>query len=138
MTRVPLAFCFLCSFPFVFFHYLASLSLVISLARLFPLLHYFGERVAATEPRQEMEKIVCRHSLDRLNTSMIKQKKNQLIVHHIMSNHFFPFVIFHCLASLSLVISFGRLFPLLHYLGELVAATEPDLRGGTADRKRKK
>ena len=49
----------------------------------------------------------------------------------------FPFVIFHCLASLSLVISFGRLFPVLHYLGEWVAATEPDLRGRTADRKRK-
>ena len=47
VTRVPLAFCFLCSFPFVFFHCLASLSFVISLVRLFPLLHYFGERVAA-------------------------------------------------------------------------------------------
>jgi len=50
----------------------------------------------------------------------------------------FPFVFFHCLASLSLVISLVRLFPLLHYFGERVAATEPDLRGGTADRKRKK
>ena len=50
MARVPLAFCFLCSVPFVFFHCLASLSLVISLVRLFRLLHYFGERVAATEP----------------------------------------------------------------------------------------
>jgi len=50
VARVPLAFCFLCSFPFVLFHCLASLSLVISLVRLFPLLHYFGERVAATEP----------------------------------------------------------------------------------------
>ena len=50
MARVPLAFCFPCSFPFVLFHCLASLSLVISLVCLFPLLHYFGERVAATEP----------------------------------------------------------------------------------------
>jgi len=30
------------------------------------------------------------------------------------------------------------LISLLHYFGERVAATEPDLRGGTADRKRKK
>jgi len=50
VARVPLPFSFLCFFPLVFFHCLASLSLVISLVRLFPLLHYFGERVAATEP----------------------------------------------------------------------------------------
>jgi len=48
-----------------------------------------------------------------------------------------PSVPLHCLAQLSLVISLVRLFPLLHYFGERVAATEPDLRGGTADRKRK-
>ena len=86
MARVPLAFCFLCSFPFGFFHCLASLSLVISLVRLFPLLHHFGERVAATETDLQGGTAhyffpfpVCRHSLDRLNTSMIKQKKNQTL-----------------------------------------------------------
>ena len=91
MTRVPLALCFLCSFPFIIFHCLASLSLVISLVRLFPLLHYFDERVAATEPdlrRQETEKIVCRHSLDRLNASMIKQKR--LESNWGQTNHHFP------------------------------------------------
>jgi len=36
VARMPLAFCFLCPFPFVFFHCLTSLSLVISLVRLFP------------------------------------------------------------------------------------------------------
>src|SRR5258705_13247268 len=40
--------------------------------------------------------------------------------------------------GLSLVISMVRLFPLLHYSGERVAATEPGCRGGTADRKREK
>jgi len=50
----------------------------------------------------------------------------------------FSLVIFHCLALLYLVISLVRLFPLLHYFSERVAATEPDLRRGTADRKRKK
>jgi len=55
VARMPLVFCFLCSFPYVFSHCLASLSLVISLVRLFhcyiilvngllPLSPTFGER----------------------------------------------------------------------------------------------
>ena len=41
-----------------------------------------------------------------------------------------------CFAFLGHFLS--ALISLLHYFGERVAATEPDLRGGTAGRKRKK
>ena len=34
-------------------------------------------RPSGRDGRQETEKIVCRHSLDRLNASMIKQKKKK-------------------------------------------------------------
>jgi len=81
VTSVPLAFCFLCSFPFVFFHCLASHSLVISLVRSFPCYIILVNGLLPLSPtfgegRQTGNgKIVCRHSLDRLNASMIKQKK---------------------------------------------------------------
>ena len=50
VTRVPLVFCLLCSFPFVFFDCLVSLSLVISLLRLFPLLHYLVNGLLPLSP----------------------------------------------------------------------------------------
>ena len=56
---------------------------------------------------------------------------------HIIQFDYLTTIVICLNLKLSLVISFGRLFPVLHYLGEWVAATEPDLRGGTADRKRK-
>ena len=43
-------------------------------------------RPSGRDGRQETEKIVCRHSLDRLNASMIKQKKKKTMLWTTLSH----------------------------------------------------